>query len=105
MKILQRSGQAVSFSCFLTGGRAAAVWPFLGLPRDFRCANTAQTEEPALLAKAVGAPVLTGYGLTETGIVTSTTDGLKLGLVGRSMGLELAIADSLGNLLGPDTGG
>lgn len=80
---------------------------FLRTPLRFiRSAGTPQTEALSLLAKAVGAPALTGYGLTETGVVTrSTPDALKLGSVGRSMGLELAIADPLGNLLGPELEG
>jgi acyl-CoA synthetase (AMP-forming)/AMP-acid ligase II len=74
--------------------------------RFVRSAGTPQNETLALLAKALGAPVLTGYGLTETGVVTrSTPDALKLGSVGRSMGLELAISDPLGNLLGAETEG
>jgi acyl-CoA synthetase (AMP-forming)/AMP-acid ligase II len=74
--------------------------------RFIRSAGTAQTEALALLAKTVGAPVLTGYGLTETGVVTRCTpDALKLGSVGRSMGVDLAIANLQGNLLGADLEG
>jgi acyl-CoA synthetase (AMP-forming)/AMP-acid ligase II len=74
--------------------------------RFVRSAGTAQTEALALLAKAVGAPVLTGYGLTETGVVTRCTpDAIRLGSVGRSMGVELAITDSFGNLLGAELEG
>jgi acyl-CoA synthetase (AMP-forming)/AMP-acid ligase II len=74
--------------------------------RFIRSAGTAQTEALAVLAEAVGAPVLAGYGLTETGVVTRCTpEGIRLGSVGRSMGAELAIADPQGNLLGTDLEG
>jgi oxalate---CoA ligase len=74
--------------------------------RLIRCAFTAQTETLALLEEAVGAPVLAGYGLTETGVVTLTTpDACKPGSVGRTTGLEVAIADPLGNLLGAELEG
>ena len=74
--------------------------------RFIRSAGTAQTEALAVLAEAVGAPVLAGYGLTETGVVTRCTpEGIRLGSVGRSMGAELAIADPQGNLLGADLEG
>jgi acyl-CoA synthetase (AMP-forming)/AMP-acid ligase II len=74
--------------------------------RLIRCAFTAQTEALRVLEKAVGAPVLTGYGLTETGVVTLTMPGArKLASVGRAVGLELAIADPLGNLLGAEIEG
>jgi len=69
-------------------------------------ASTPQSEALELLAKAVGAPVVTGYGLTETGFVTRCRpDALRLGSVGQSVGLELAIADPQGNLLEPETEG
>jgi acyl-CoA synthetase (AMP-forming)/AMP-acid ligase II len=74
--------------------------------RLIRCAFTVQTETLAVLEEAVGAPVLTGYGLTETGVVTLTApDARKLGSVGRANGLEVAIADSQGNLLGAELEG
>jgi oxalate---CoA ligase len=74
--------------------------------RLIRCAFTAQTETLALLEEAVGAPVLAGYGLTETGVVTlSMPDARKPGSVGRTTGLEVAIADSSGNRLGTDAEG
>ncbi len=74
--------------------------------RLIRCAFTAQTEALAVLEKAIGAPVLSGYGLTETGVVTlSSPDSTKLGSVGRTVGLEVAIADAQGNLLPADSEG
>ena len=74
--------------------------------RMIRCAFTPQNEALALLGKAVGAPVLTSYGLTETGLVTlATPEACKPGSVGRTAGLELAIADPIGNLLGPEREG
>ncbi len=60
------------------------------------------TPEPELLPmleQAIGAAVLNGYGLTETGGVTrGTPDARKAGSTGRSSGLELAIMDAGGNL-------
>jgi oxalate---CoA ligase len=68
--------------------------------RLIRCAATAQTEALALLEEATGASVLAGYGLTETGAVTrSAPNARKLGSVGRSIGLEIAIADQAGKIL------
>jgi acyl-CoA synthetase (AMP-forming)/AMP-acid ligase II len=59
-----------------------------------------QPEVLTALEEPVGVPVLTGYGLTETGGVTrETTDARKPGSVGRSSGLEVAIIDPLGNLI------
>jgi acyl-CoA synthetase (AMP-forming)/AMP-acid ligase II len=74
--------------------------------RFIRCGGMAQTEALALLEEAVGAPVLTGYGLTETGVVSlCTPETRKAGSVGRTIGLEVAIADPHGNLLGPESEG
>jgi len=74
--------------------------------RLIRCAFTAQTEILAVLEEALGAPVLAGYGLTETGVVTlSTPDARKPGSVGRPIGPEVAIADPQGNLLGAELEG
>lgn len=74
--------------------------------RFIRSAATAQTESLALLAKAAGAPVLAGYGLTETGTVTlCTPDASKPGSVGRTTGMQVAIADPQGNLLGAELEG
>ena len=63
-------------------------------------------EELTWLEEAAGAPVLTGYGLTETGGVTrETPDARKPGSVGRTSGLEVAIMDPLGNLLAAELEG
>jgi acyl-CoA synthetase (AMP-forming)/AMP-acid ligase II len=67
---------------------------------------TPQPEVLTALEEAVGVPVVDGYGLTETGGVTRDTPGArKPGSAGRSSGLELAIMDSLGNLLAPEQEG
>jgi acyl-CoA synthetase (AMP-forming)/AMP-acid ligase II len=59
-----------------------------------------QPEVLTALEESVGVPVLTGYGLTETGGVTrDTAQARKPGSVGRSSGLEVAIVDPLGNLM------
>ncbi len=57
---------------------------------------------------ALGVPVIEGYGMTETGLVTS--DGLgarerKPGSVGRSVGTEVAILGEAGSFLAPDCDG
>ena len=63
-------------------------------------------EELAWLEEAVGAPVLTGYGLTEAGGVTrETPEARKPGSAGRTSGLEVAIMDPLGNLLAAELEG
>ncbi|MBN9661025.1 MAG: AMP-binding protein [Acidobacteria bacterium] len=57
---------------------------------------------------ALGVPVLEGYGLTETGLVTSNScppHPRKPGSVGRSCGPEVAILDSDGSCLGPEEEG
>ena len=63
--------------------------------------TTGAIPDPAMLTaleEAVGTPVLTGYGLTETGGVTrNVPDARRFGSVGRSTGLEVAILDPLGN--------
>jgi acyl-CoA synthetase (AMP-forming)/AMP-acid ligase II len=65
-----------------------------------------QAEVLTALEEAVGAPVLNGYGLTETGGVTrETPDARKPGSVGPSSGLEVAIMDALGNLLAEEREG
>ena len=59
-----------------------------------------QPEVLTALEESVGVPVLTGYGLTEAGGVTrDTATARKLGSVGRSSGLDVAIMDPLGNLM------
>ncbi len=59
-----------------------------------------QPEVLPALEEAVGAPVLSGYGLTETGGVTRETIGArKPGSVGRSSGMQVAILDLEGKLL------
>lgn len=71
--------------------------------------TTGAAPEPEVLTaleEAAGAPVLDGYGLTETGGVTrSTPDARKPGSVGRSSGLEVAIMDPLGNLVAAEREG
>jgi acyl-CoA synthetase (AMP-forming)/AMP-acid ligase II len=58
------------------------------------------------LEEAVGVPVLSGYGLTETGGVTrETPTARKPGSAGRSSGLDVSIMDPLGNLLAADREG
>ncbi|MGJ5816511.1 AMP-binding protein [Paludibaculum fermentans] len=55
------------------------------------------------LEDALGVPVLEGYGLTETGLVTSNGDGpgqCKPGSVGRCCGPEVAVLDAHGVNLG-----
>jgi acyl-CoA synthetase (AMP-forming)/AMP-acid ligase II/thioesterase domain-containing protein len=53
-----------------------------------------------LLEEAAGVPVLNGYGSTETGGMARNTLGYrKSGSVGRSSGLDLAIADPAGKVL------
>jgi acyl-CoA synthetase (AMP-forming)/AMP-acid ligase II len=65
--------------------------------------TTGSAPGPELLApmeSALRVPVLTGYGLTETGGVTrSTAAARKAGSCGRSSGMEVAIMDSEGRLL------
>jgi acyl-CoA synthetase (AMP-forming)/AMP-acid ligase II len=74
--------------------------------RLIRCTGTAQTEALTLLEQAVGVPVLAGYGLTETGVVTlCTPDARKPASVGRTTGLEVAIMDPLGSFLGAELEG
>jgi len=74
--------------------------------RLIRCTGTAQTEALMLLEQAVGVPVLAGYGLTETGVVTlCTPHARKPGSVGRATDLEVAITDPLGNFLGAESEG
>lgn len=57
---------------------------------------------------ALGVPVLEGYGLTETGLVTSNAcppGRRKPGSVGKSCGAEVAILGSDGTCLGPQQEG
>jgi acyl-CoA synthetase (AMP-forming)/AMP-acid ligase II len=65
--------------------------------------TTGSASGPELLGpmeSALCVPVLTGYGLTETGGVTrSTAAARKPGSCGRSSGMEVAIMDSEGRLL------
>jgi len=59
-----------------------------------------QPEVVRSLEESIGVPVLNGYGLTEIGGVTrNTADARKDGSVGRTSGLEVAVMDSLGNLV------
>jgi acyl-CoA synthetase (AMP-forming)/AMP-acid ligase II len=58
------------------------------------------------LERAVQAPVLQGYGLTEAGgIARSTPSAWKPGSVGRCTGSEIAITDESGAILPPDREG
>lgn len=67
---------------------------------------TPEPELLGLLEEAIGAAVLNGYGLTETGGVTrSTPCARKPGSTGRSSGMELAVVDSRGNLAPPEAEG
>ena len=84
-------------------------------PEDFRRASvrfvrsSGATPEPELLTlleEALGAPVLTGYGLTETGGVTrNTPNARKPRSVGRTSGLEVAVMDAAGNFLPAESEG
>jgi oxalate---CoA ligase len=65
------------------------------------------------MTQTLGVPILNAYGLTETGAITSMTPlchsmaksepefALPAGLVGRTMGLEIAVIDSAGQRLAP----
>ncbi len=65
--------------------------------------STGVIPEPELLTwleEAAGAPVLTGYGLTEIGgVARNTRDARKPRSVGRTSGLEVSIVDPDGNFL------
>ena len=81
---------------------------FRDVPLRFIRSATAASEPQllTLLEEATGVPVLNGYGLTETGgVARNTCDHRKLGSVGRSSGLELAITDPSGNILPPECEG
>jgi oxalate---CoA ligase len=81
---------------------------FRDAPLRFVRSATAPSEPQllTLLEEATGVPVLNGYGLTETGgVARNTLDDRKPGSVGRSSGLELAIADPSGNILPPECEG
>lgn len=66
---------------------------------------------PSLMAeveRALGVPVLEGYGLTETGLVTSNEcppGRRKAGSAGRSCGVAIAVLGAEGRLLGCDEDG
>jgi acyl-CoA synthetase (AMP-forming)/AMP-acid ligase II len=66
---------------------------------------TGASPEPALreaVEQIMHAPLLVGYGLTESGPATRNRLGAaKAGSVGTSSGLEIAVADPLGNILPP----
>ncbi len=65
-----------------------------------------QPEVIKSLEESVGVPVLTGYGLTEAGGVTrDAANARKPGSVGRSSGLDVAIMDPFGNLIGDGRAG
>ncbi|MCC6859541.1 MAG: AMP-binding protein [Bryobacterales bacterium] len=56
------------------------------------------------LEAALQAPVLEGYGMTETGLITSnrpSPDGMRRGSVGRSAGVEIGIMSPAGDFLPP----
>lgn len=86
----------------LIGSTAAAREALAGAPPRFVLVGAA-TPEPALcesVARIVHAPVLVGYGSSETGAVARTTlASAKPGSVGTSFGADIAIADLSGNLL------
>ncbi len=81
---------------------------FAGAPPRF-IRVTGGTPEPALLdalQASFSAPVLNGYGLTESGSTARATMArTKPGSVGTSVGTEIAIADTVGNILAPDQEG
>jgi acyl-CoA synthetase (AMP-forming)/AMP-acid ligase II/thioesterase domain-containing protein len=81
---------------------------FRDAPLRFIRSATAPSEPQllSLLEEATGVPVLNGYGLTETGgVARNTLDHRKPGSVGRSSGLDLAIADPSGNILPAESDG
>jgi acyl-CoA synthetase (AMP-forming)/AMP-acid ligase II/thioesterase domain-containing protein len=65
-------------------------------------------ELQAQLEDALEAPVLNGYGMTETGLVTSNSplpEQRRHGSVGRAVGTEIAIVDEAGDELAPGNEG
>lgn len=76
-------------------------------PRFIRV--TGGTPDSALLdalQASFAAPVLNGYGLTESGSTARATIArTKPGSVGTSVGTEIAVADSFGTILAPDQEG
>jgi len=62
----------------------------------------------ARLEQAFSVPVIVGYGMTESGSITQTPfppERAPLGSVGRATNIDIAIADGVGRLLGPDEPG
>jgi acyl-CoA synthetase (AMP-forming)/AMP-acid ligase II/thioesterase domain-containing protein len=81
---------------------------FRDIPLRFIRSGTAALEPQlqTLLEDATHVRVLNGYGLTETGgVARNTAEHHKSGSVGRSSGLELAIMDPSGDILGSDCEG
>ena len=75
---------------------------FRNAPLRFIRSATAASDPQllSLLEESTGIPVLNGYGLTETGgVARNTLNHRKPGSVGRSSGLDLAIADPSGTIL------
>ena len=83
--------------------------PFRRSPLRFvRCGSGAGS--PSLLnelERVLQVDVINGYGLTEMGCATNTPPGLprKTGSVGRSIGPEIGIVDTVGNFLSPGSEG
>jgi acyl-CoA synthetase (AMP-forming)/AMP-acid ligase II/acyl carrier protein len=62
----------------------------------------------ARMEQAFGIPVIVGYGMTESGSIAQTPrppERAPRGSVGRATNIDIAIADEVGRLLGPDEPG
>lgn len=81
---------------------------FQRVPLRFVLSVAAAPDPDVFLAleELLGVPVLNGYGLTEAASATrNTPTQRKPGAVGKSFGVEIAIADEFGNFLPPETEG